>query len=150
MIDERPLAVLRAARLEPAPGSVRNGGVHGGDDDAEGPGGAGGGWDERRRAGSEAELDAPPAGRRVQDLPRRVGVDRDLVVREEEGPQRLPQLDRAREVGRRRAAGLEQPVGAEPVGQGRRARQLLLVPVRVLVEGVDELGDQIVAINHST
>jgi len=122
--------------------------VHGGGDAPERAGDARCGGDERRRAVDEAELDTPASRGLVELSPRGRRVDLDLVVREEEPAKRLAELQRVRQVAGRRPAGCEQLVAGQPVRQGRRAREVFLVAVEVLVERVDEVANELGAGSH--
>ena len=74
-----------------------------------------------------------------------MGIEGHTVVREQQGPQRLPQRDDSSVVGRRASgAGVEQVVPDEP--GHRRLRIGQLVSPGLHVEGVDELRERAPAV----
>ena len=148
VVDERPLAVFGATGLEPAPRALGHCRVDGRDDTPEGACDPRRCGEQARGSCREAKLYAPATRRLVQHRPRTGGVDLDVVVFEQETAESLAEVDRSPKVGRSGPFCSEKLVRAQPPAQVGRARELLLVAGRVLVERIDEVANELVARNY--
>src|SRR2546423_15410072 len=140
VVDERPLAILGAAGLEPAPRAFGNRSVDGRDDTPEGA------RDPRRdgkKAGGtcrEPKLHASTSRSLVQHSPCAGSLDFDVVVLKQENAEGLAEVDRSKEIARAGSCALEELMVAQPLTQGGWAREVLLVAGGVLVERIDEVA----------